>query len=39
MEPSYTGDDVADAIARCFGEPVRFDSVAPEDWPAYMAEN
>ena len=38
MERSYTGDEVAEAIARCFGKPVRYVSVAPEDWPAYMTE-
>ena len=38
MERSYTGDEVAEAIARCFGKPVRYVAVAPEDWPAYMME-
>ncbi len=38
MERSYTGDEVADAISRCFGKPVRYQSVAPEEWPAYMTE-
>jgi NAD(P)H dehydrogenase (quinone) len=38
MERSYTGDEVSDAITRCFGKPVRYASVAPEDWPAYMTE-
>lgn len=38
MERSYTGDEVAEAIARCFGRPVRYESVAAEDWPAYMTE-
>jgi NAD(P)H dehydrogenase (quinone) len=38
MERSYTGDEVAEAIARCFGKPVRYEAVAAEDWPAYMTE-
>jgi NAD(P)H dehydrogenase (quinone) len=38
MERSYTGDEAADAIARCFGKPVRYEPVAAEDWPAYMTE-
>jgi NAD(P)H dehydrogenase (quinone) len=38
MERSYTGDEVAEAIARCFGKPVRYEPVAAEDWPAYMTE-
>jgi NAD(P)H dehydrogenase (quinone) len=38
MKRTYTGDEVADAIARCFGKPVRYAAVAPEDWPAYMTE-
>jgi len=38
MERSYTCDEVAEAIARCFGKPVRYVAVAPEDWPAYMME-
>ncbi len=38
MERSYTGEEVADAIARCFGKPVRYEPVAAEDWPAYMTE-
>jgi len=36
MERSYTGDEVADAISRCFGVAVRYEAVAAEDWPAYM---
>jgi NAD(P)H dehydrogenase (quinone) len=38
MERSYTGDEVADAIARCFGKPIRYAAVAADDWPAYMTE-
>jgi NAD(P)H dehydrogenase (quinone) len=38
MERAYTGDEVADAIAHCFGRPVRYEAVAAEDWPAYMTE-
>jgi NAD(P)H dehydrogenase (quinone) len=38
MERSYTGDEVAAAIARSFGKPVRYEAVAAEDWPAYMTE-
>lgn len=38
MERSYTGEEVAGAIARCFGKPVRYAAVAAEDWPAYMTE-
>ena len=38
MERSYTGDEVAEAIGRCFGTPVRYEAVAAEDWPAYMIE-
>ena len=38
MERSYTGDEAAAAIARCFGTPVRYEAVAAEDWPAYMTE-
>lgn len=38
MERSYTGDEVAEAITRCFGQPVRYEAVAAEDWPAYMTE-
>jgi len=38
MERSYTGDDLADAIERCFGKPVRYEAVAAEDWPAFMTE-
>jgi NAD(P)H dehydrogenase (quinone) len=38
MERSYTGDEAADAIARCFGKPVRYEAIASEDWPAYMTE-
>jgi len=36
MERSYTGDEVAEAIGRCFGKPVRYEAVAAEDWPAFM---
>jgi NAD(P)H dehydrogenase (quinone) len=38
MERSYTGDEAAEAIARCFGKPVRYEAVAATDWPAYMTE-
>ena len=38
MERSYTGDEAAAAIARCFATPVRYEAVAAEDWPAYMTE-
>jgi NAD(P)H dehydrogenase (quinone) len=38
MERSYTGDEVAEAIARCFGTPVRYEAVSAENWPAYMTE-
>jgi NAD(P)H dehydrogenase (quinone) len=38
MERSYTGDEVADAITRCFGKPVRYEAVSADDWPAYMTE-
>jgi NAD(P)H dehydrogenase (quinone) len=38
MERSYTGDEVAEAISRCFGRPVRYEAVAGKDWPAYMIE-
>jgi NAD(P)H dehydrogenase (quinone) len=38
MERSYTGDEVADAITRCFGQPVRYEAITAEDWPAYMTE-
>jgi NAD(P)H dehydrogenase (quinone) len=38
MERSYTGDEVAEAIARCFGKPVRYEAVAAVDWPAFMTE-
>jgi NAD(P)H dehydrogenase (quinone) len=38
MERSYTGDEVAEAIGRCFGKPVGYEAVAAEDWPAYMTE-
>jgi NAD(P)H dehydrogenase (quinone) len=38
MERSYTGDEVADAISRCFGRPVRYEAVSAEAWPAYMTE-
>jgi NAD(P)H dehydrogenase (quinone) len=38
MERSHTGDEVAEAISRCFGTPVRYEPVAAEDWPAYMTE-
>lgn len=38
MERSYTGDEVAEAIARCFGTPVRYEAVAADKWPAYMTE-
>jgi NAD(P)H dehydrogenase (quinone) len=36
MGRSYTGDEVAEAIARCFGKPVRYEPIAAADWPAYM---
>lgn len=36
MARSYTGDEVAAAISRCFGKPVRYEPVAAADWPAYM---
>lgn len=39
MERSYTGDEVAEAIARCFGKPVRYAAVPAADWPSYMTEN
>jgi NAD(P)H dehydrogenase (quinone) len=39
MERSYTGDEVAEAISRCFGKPVRYAAVPAEDWPSYMTEN
>ena len=38
MERSYTGDDAAAAIARCFGKPVHYEPVPAEEWPAYMTE-
>jgi NAD(P)H dehydrogenase (quinone) len=38
MERAYTGDEVADAIGRCFGKPVRYEAVAAGDWPAFMTE-
>jgi NAD(P)H dehydrogenase (quinone) len=38
MERSYTGDEVADAIQRCFGKPVRYEAVAADDWPAFMTQ-
>lgn len=38
MERSYTGDEVAAAIARCFGRPLRYDPITAEDWPTYMTE-
>ncbi|WP_439648341.1 NmrA family NAD(P)-binding protein [Croceibacterium aestuarii] len=38
MERSYTGDEVAEALSRCFGKPVRYERIAAEDWPAYMTE-
>jgi NAD(P)H dehydrogenase (quinone) len=38
MERSYTGAEAADAIAHCFGKPIRYEAVAAEDWPAYMTE-
>ena len=38
MGKSYTGDEVADALSRCFGKPVRYEAVPAEDWPAYMTE-
>ena len=38
MKKSYTGDEVADALSRCFGKPVRYEAVPAEDWPAYMTE-
>jgi NAD(P)H dehydrogenase (quinone) len=31
MERSYTGDEVADAIGRCFGKPVRYEAVGRDD--------
>jgi NAD(P)H dehydrogenase (quinone) len=36
MAQAYTGDEVAAAIARCFGTPVRYEPVPAADWPAYM---
>lgn len=39
MERSYTGDEVAETISRCFGKPVRYAAVPAEDWPSYMTEN
>jgi len=38
MERSYTGDEVAAAIGRCFGQTIRYEAVPAEGWPAYMTE-
>ncbi|MGX7895077.1 NmrA family NAD(P)-binding protein [Tsuneonella sp. HG222] len=38
MERAYTGDEIAEALARTFDQPVRYEPVAAEDWPAYMTE-
>jgi NAD(P)H dehydrogenase (quinone) len=38
MERTYSGDEVAELISSVFGRPVRFQSVAAEDWPRYMTE-
>lgn len=36
MERSYTGDDLAALISEVFGQPVRYEAVAAEDWADYM---
>lgn len=36
MERTYSGDEIAAELAAVFGKPVRFQSVAAADWPAYM---
>lgn len=36
MVEAYTGDEVADAMSRCFEHPVRYEAVPAADWPAYM---
>src|SRR5512139_2013266 len=36
MEATLTGVEVAEAISTCFGKPVRYERIAPEDWPDYM---
>lgn len=38
MERSYTGDEVAEAITRCFGTPVHYEAVPAEAWAAFMTE-
>ncbi len=38
MPRAYTGDEVAEAIARCFGKPVRYEAIPAAEWPAYMTE-
>jgi NAD(P)H dehydrogenase (quinone) len=38
MERTYTGDEIAAAIATCFGRPVRYQPVAAEAWPDFMIE-
>jgi NAD(P)H dehydrogenase (quinone) len=39
MERTYSGEEVAASMTEVFGQPVRFETVAPENWPRYMTEH
>lgn len=39
MERSYTGADIAALISEVFEQPVRFESLSPEDWVEFIHDN
>lgn len=38
MDQTYSGSDVAALMTEVFGKAVRYEAVAPEDWPQYMTD-
>ncbi len=38
MERTYSGSEIASLMTTVFGKPVRYQAVAPSDWPRYMTE-
>jgi NAD(P)H dehydrogenase (quinone) len=39
MERTYSGAEIAALMTEVFGKPVRYEAVAPTDWPRYMTDN
>ena len=38
MDRTYSGSDIAAEMTEVFGRPVRYEALAPEDFPGYMTE-